>query len=205
MGRIGSVDSELDEKTYKFYLDDLLKERPWVFTLARGRGVSLTSDGPDLGYTYKYRLNASDVIEVLDINPEKRFNSIFLVNPREALRFGLAVDFPGESFLAADESGFLYVDGILHTDREVNEYVYRRTVTPSSMSPDFRLLLIFTLALRYTLGTHENPTRRQELKAERRAQHTKAAYADMQPPSDPYYRLLYQWVRHFYQDSYIRR
>lgn len=205
-GTIGSIDAELDLKTYDFYLDDLLSERPWLFTIARGRGVALTSDGPDLGYTYKYRLNESDVIDVLDITPEQRFNSIFLTNPRVATRYGLSIDFPSERlFGGTDETGgFVYIDGILHSDREVTEYVYRRTVEPIVMTPAFRLLLVLRLALTYNISEHENPTRKQEIKSEMRMQKTKAAYQDRRPPTDPYYKALYQWLRHFYQDSYIR-
>ena len=205
VGVIGSIDAELDTKTYEFHLDDLLAERPWLFTISRGRDTSLTTDGPDLGYRYKYRLSVSDVIDVLDINPMQKFNSILATNPREALKYGLAVDFPGEEFLRTENAdGFVFVDGILHTDSPVTEYVYRRTVDPSVMNASFRLLLIYTLAERYVSDTHENPTRQQFIRSEKRKQHTKAAYQDNRPPADPYYRALYNWIRHFYQDSYIR-
>ena len=194
---------EIDKINYSAYLESLISERPWVFAYSITNKVVETNDGNDLGYTYKYRLgvDAQDVIGLGDIPVS---SNIATLSPRQASRYGYAVDPLSDRVGTLPAGDFLFVNGVLHTNSPVEKVIYKRNVTPELMEPDFKMLLAHTLGMYFAMTPGADLERRGFIKSERENYHIRACRRDTASHSDPQIRELANFLRSYYAETYGR-
>lgn len=185
--------------TYHLYLDDLLEERPWLFTFASTSNITPTEDGPDLGFDYKYRI-PSDAIDVIGLNMEA--TPVFY-SDKEALKMGYSPSRLGDNAPPGETNSFIYLGGILHSHEEITCVVYRRKVTPDVMKPSFRLLMVLTLAERFARTIGKDQILIDRLRSAKKTQHLRACRDNLKRPNDPYLAGIYEYIKEYYKSSRI--
>ena len=131
-----------DKIFYDLYLEDLLEEREWLFSIAKSTNLVLTKPAIDLGYKYVYSLGNTDVEDIISINTPRR---PILANFQESIRYGFTTD-PVSDLTIDQAQSYIYVNGLLHSSTPVTQVFYKRKVKPVNMEASFVLLMILTLA-----------------------------------------------------------
>ena len=122
---------------------------PYTFTY-KISGPLLEADVPlDRGYAKAYKCPAS-CLNVERLNPDS-LNEVYFTSVREAFMCGKDIDSDLGSRFNKLDSSFVVVDGIIHTDVEVESIMYSYDIPESEMPPEFRQYMIFKLARRIAL------------------------------------------------------
>ena len=192
-----STQSEF-ESIYDMILDDLLEERPWLFTLTLTRDLTPTTGGTNLRYKYKYILpsNAVDILQTQDINT-------YNLSVQEGVRIGLSVPIAQDRVTTA-QSKYIFINGILHSDKPLTEIIYRRKVSPEVMTASFRKLLVYKLAEWFARHRDKNETAANEIERQSNRLHKRALRDEINRPSNPYLASIYDWLRAYYYNTGIR-
>lgn len=182
-----------DRAFYDIYLEDLLDERDWIFTINKSTNLVLTKPEIDLDYAYAYIVGNTDVQDVLSINNEHRSkNGLYF---RDSLRFGYVTDPVVEETL--ERSNFVYTNGILYSTVPVTQIFYKRKPATVDMPPAFRLLLVLTLAEHMATSPHKDREIKSDLKRQRKDQHLRAIRHEMRRPTNPVLAEIYDFIQHY--------
>ena len=198
-------DSDLaeDKVFYDLYLEDLLEEREWLFTIKKETEFNQVVPEIDLGYKYSYVLRSTDVIDVLSINDQHISDIGSVVGYRRAIRYGIATDPAGE--IAPSSLGqFVYVNGVLHSDVPITCAYYKRKVTPTAMRASFRLLLILTLAQHFAVYKKKDDMIVSGIKSEKREQHRRAMRYEIKRPKNPELAEIYDFLKSYRTQTSLR-
>ena len=190
------------KELYDIYLKDLLEERNWIWSIGITSEVTETRDGTNLGYSKKYRLGV-EAEDVLAIN-YNRVN-LQLLDIKEALDYGYASDPVGE--VIGDSGGdnsFAFINGVLHTNADVEKVIYKRLPDPRAMKMSFKLLLANKLALHFASEPGADVERAKFLKRELITIHVRAARDDAQKPKDTQLLEVYYFIKSLKTESNLR-
>ena len=184
---------------YELIKNSTLKERPWLFTLTVTKDLRATEDGGNRGFKNKYRL-PKDALSVLQLNPGQLIP--FTVSPDIALTVGYNID-RHDRLSQLTRPRFIYVDGVLHTDIEVNEVIYKNDPPESQWSEDFALVVMWKLA-EYIATTR---SQKRELVAKARQQAREYTLKAIRPileigPSPVSEKSLQHWLDVYYRALY---
>ena len=130
------------ETIYELLKTSTLAERPWLFTLAVSRDLPTTDKGGNRGFTYRYTA-PKDAVAVLNINPSSTIP--YSISPAQGLSVGYAID-PYDRLSQTQQPKFVFIDGVLHSDTEVNEIIYKKDAPESEWTGDFALVLMWKVA-----------------------------------------------------------
>ena len=180
-------------RVYNIFHEALSEERTWVFAYALSKNLTLSESVTDLGFKYAYVVNEEDIEDVIAVNPNTSNVDLNRVGFRRAVDYGYAIDPISES--GEINADFIYVNGILHTDREVSRIIYKRVAKPSGMTAEYKLLLAYKIALHLSLTPGSDITRRDYIKSELRRLHVRAARNDAKPSSDPQTKELIAYFK----------
>ena len=127
---------------YELMKESMLKERPWLFTLAVTTDLQPTEEGGERGFRYKY-LVPKDCVDVLMLNPDSAFPPT--LSPDIARTVGISID--PESYPYGNlRPKYVFVDGVLHTDTTVTKLLYKKDAPEAEWPGDFSLALMWSLA-----------------------------------------------------------
>ena len=155
----------------------------------------------DLGFRYRYDA-PGDIIEALEGNPTMgtRF-----INQSEALRFGYTANEEDLRNQDNNKNKPLLIDGILYSDVELNELIYKREVTPAAMNPMFREYLIYELALIYAAVINAKDKNLMNYLMQKKDELELAAITkNLKRPADPQLSAIYSWIKQYYTQTRSR-
>ena len=178
---------------YTQLLSELLSERDWLFTLNKTNKLNPIKVETDLGYSFTYQL-PSDAIGVLI----PKSNQMINVNPQEALRMGYTVSRIG---LHQEANDYIFLNGVLHSNSELTEVVYRRRVPADRLPAEFRALLINKIAVIVARSVTKDFNIADRLASEIPNLHKRAIRDEISRPSDPFLAGLYDWLHLFYRGN----
>ena len=191
-------------------LEGLLETHNWYFSynvVSLNAGiVDITDsyDGADLGFKYKYRFSAGDAIEIIELDPRLNYN---FQGIREGLRFGYAVERDDliDVYSSGRDNSHLLVNQVLHSDKQIKQIGYKRVVTPSLMTPLFRLYLTWSLAEVFA-STKDSQDSNSYYKLKKKAESAclKAVSQNLKPPIDPQLLSIYNWISTYLKQTYSR-
>ena len=205
--RVLSKQSEIPESSvrqdkifYDLYLEDLLKERDWLFAIAKSTRLVLTKPAIDLGYKYVYSLGNTDVEDIISINNPRQ---VILTDFRDSLRYGFTTD-PASELTAGQTQSFIFVNGLLHSSTPVEQVFYKRKVQPINMEDSFKLLLIYTLAEHMASHKKDNPELEDRLRRKKENQHVRATRFEHQRPKNRELAEIYDFIRNYRTQTNLR-
>ena len=197
---LNSHTMESAEIQYDLIKASMLQERPWPFTIALSRDIQATTQGEDLGYSYKYRLPV-DALGVITINPNQRY-LVSAGSNHDRIRIGLApVDDQPISNLVQEHNYFVK-EGILHSNIEVDEILYQKEPKEKDFTVDFMLALSWNLAKFFAISVSNDGQLAAYCANEAETYHAKAMKGlTRMYPSIPA-RAFTNWVRLYYGSMY---
>ena len=185
---------------YRRRRNNLFMDKKWVFLLQfyNGGQLSKVTDDRNILMPYKYRFpsNATQVVDVLDVNID-RYSHVASLSPQEALDIGYSV-FPENGAYTHVAPNFAFIDGVLYSDREVENVVVKNEVVERDLDAEVLQLLVLDFAVFIASNIKQDIDKARELKAERKQQYAKAAYRTIRNTRDPYSDLVRSWYTKFY-------
>ena len=189
-----------DKIFYDIYLEDLLAEREWLFTIAKSTNLTLTKPAIDLGYKYVYSLGNTDVEDVISINVPRQ---PVLTDFRDSVRYGFTTD-PVSDLTIDQAQNYIFVNGLLHSSTPVTQVFYKRKTKPVNMESSFALLLILTLAEHMAAHKKDDPMLKDNLKREKENQHIRATRFEHQRPKNRELAEIYDFIRNYRTQTNLR-
>ena len=189
-----------DKIFYDLYLEDLLEEREWLFSIAKSTNLVLTKPAIDLGYKYVYSLGNTDVEDIISINTPRR---PILANFQESIRYGFTTD-PVSDLTIDQAQSYIYVNGLLHSSTPVTQVFYKRKVKPVNMEASFVLLMILTLAEHMATHKKQDPVLASEIRREKNNQHIRATRFEHKRPKNRELAEIYDFIRNYRTQTNLR-
>ena len=142
-------DIEAMDREYKLAMDKVIRSRPWLY--AHDLKTNITTESGDglinLGYKYRYSIDDS-VLDVIAINQNEneRFRNV-IPETRQALRAGISYFPEIDGYPTERQDGFVFVDGILHSDVVVKSAFVKKEIRPEQTPGSFQDYFCHVLAV----------------------------------------------------------
>ena len=198
---LSSSAQKTTEDMYELLKSSAINERPWPFCLAISQDVQATDGGENLNYSFKYRIPA-DAVGVVAINPNQRYLTSATASRTDLIRIGLS---PGDDLpLAAlpSHSDFYFKAGILYSNVQVTEILYKRDPDEREFSTDFMLSLSWQLARYLSVSVKGRADLAAFCEQEASRYHTRAYRGLTQQFPGIDAKMLNNWVKQYYGRLY---
>lgn len=186
---------------YRRRRDNLFADKDWLFLLQyyeTSQLTKVTTDDRNILMPYKYRFPANaSVQEVVSVNINL-YTGIESLSVDDSLRIGYS-SFPENGFPTDSQPNFTFIDGILYSDKEVENVIVKNKVVERELDSETKHLLVLEFAIFIASNIKQDIEKARELKAEKKQQYTKAAYRNIENPRDPYSNLLRSWYKKFFR------
>ena len=199
LGKLSESEQGSDKFFYDLYLEDILEERDWLFAYGKSTKLTLTEPELDLGYEYVYVVGDTDIEDVIFVNNP---NPRVFINFRKSIKYGFTSDPVTDSTVPPD-SGFIFVNGLLHSSVPVTQIFYKRKPSPENMPASFQLFLILTLA-EHLARSSKDKELKDVLRREKNEAHLRATRFESKLYRDPQLEELYQWIRTYRKQTNYR-
>ena len=196
---------------YNLYLERLTNSRPWLYAHTIYRGSQITDitdtgiperDILDLGYKYQYTLPAS-TLEVLCINKEEndRFRNV-IPNTQQALRAGISYIPEIDGLPSKDDTGFAFVNGVLHSDTEVKSVFAKKKIDAVNAPASFKIYLSHTIAVVYADTLGQSSKRAMQLEDKIPSIAMEAVRDEQSFQTNTHYSTILNWINTYYTHAY---
>ena len=180
---------------YDMILESLLAERPWLFTLKLLTRLDIAHNSVDLRYKYRYQL-PSDAVGVVNTDL-KNLSFLQGMSVESALEIGYDIPLPEDRVHSPTNSSYIFLNGVLHSDTEITQIIYRREVKPEIMTPEFRELFAYKLG-HFIASAAKDHELTRELKSLIKVKHVNAVARERTASPDPHRVQIQKWLNNYY-------